>query len=129
MRFSKILGYLPHFYVSLPENKDLAWAYENILEKIEYSKKLPYQDLVRSTICQKLKAVGFTNEEKSPFLLLEFRTMSAYYAYRKAIGEMYPAPTREDIESKIFRNDVMLCEAYANELMKFYDKVISLLVY
>jgi hypothetical protein len=34
--------------------------------------------------------------------------MRAYYAYRKCIGGVYPAPTREEVENGLVDNDVTL---------------------
>lgn len=92
------------------------------MEPIHNGKRsLPRHDLIYYGIQGKLPTVGFTDTETKPFCLFQFRTMRAYFAYRKAIGDLYPAPTREEVESETYSNDVMLCEAYAKEEMKFYD--------
>jgi hypothetical protein len=36
---------------------------------------------------------------------------------------MFPAPTKEEIAQKIYKNDVMVLEAYTVEEMKFYHSL------
>jgi DNA polymerase elongation subunit (family B) len=58
-----------------------------------------------------------------PFLLLQCRTTSSYYKFREALNRLFPAPTKEDVQSGKWKemNKVILCDAYSKEEMKFCD--------
>lgn len=119
--------YKPYFYLSMPEDADDIWI-EKLMTKLRElsvtdpdAYKLNFDEVVETKLVHKHPTVGFRNGIPMPFVLFRFHNIKAYRSFRKALSELYPAPTRKEIESGIYRNEVMLCEAYADEAMKFYD--------
>lgn len=114
-------GYQPCFYLSMPEKEGILWA-EKLMADMEDCEDVDTrEDAFSWQVVYRLPTVGFTNEEKRPFIFFQFTNLPTYFSFRKYLSERFPPPTRLQVERGEYLNDVILCEAYSVEQMKFMD--------
>lgn len=67
-------------------------------------------------------AVGFRDGQTMPFIKFSFFTMRTFREFQRALDEIFPSPTKEDIQNKIYRNEFIICEHKDVPEMRFFDE-------
>jgi DNA polymerase elongation subunit (family B) len=126
----------PYYYLSTPERTGVDWItiVKHKLESFQFEsygegkeRKLNWKDLYTMELVDKLPTVGFRNGLPMKFIKFKFNNIRGYKAFKKALQDIFPAPTKADILKEKFDNsinDFILCECDENfEVMKFFDEL------
>lgn len=117
----KFRGYRPFFYLTVPESStrdnEKKWV-DKLLAELRRDQRLPYRDLESAKLVYKKPTTGFRNEVPIPCILFRFYTRHAYYMYKDALEQRFPAPTEQQIKLGIYNNDVMLSEERVPDTIK-----------
>lgn len=116
--------YKPWIYVTLeqePPKCSREWVERFIIEPLlQRNDKLDRANLSFELVKKKLYS-GFTDESYSTVALFQFRTWNTYKTFRNGFNHLFPPPTEDEIKRGIYRNEIMMVDAFSNEEIKFLN--------